>query len=352
MSSLSHTDQERILDYCLGQLSEQQAADVETLIKSNPKADHLFRGICISLRPLSMADLLEPCPDALAERTVARLLEKARPETNRLQELIADEQTRAATIKIPLWHRVTQIAAVAAVVIFGLSVAIPALRHARLQAYQKHCAAQLSAIGQGMMKYQNDNGQMPAITLASGSPWWQVGYQGEENHSNTRSVWLLASQGYVNPERFICPGRLQEMGELEFDNMAVSQLRDFPDKKYMNYSPRVCCSEGGTSIHPETILMADNNPMCDILYERVPTDYTRGFKFNVRLDENLLSINSRNHGGQGQNILTGNGAVTFITSRTLGANHDDIYALNDMRQGLELSGCELPSCATDTFLAP
>jgi hypothetical protein len=350
MSLLSHADQESILDYCLGQLEEDQVEAIENLIRTHPDAQALHQRIKTSLQPLSMAELLEPCPDDLAERTVMRLIEAAKPDSNRLQSLIADEQARAATIKVPLWHRLTQIAALAAVIVIGLSIAIPALKLARVQAYQRHCANQLGTIGLGMMSYQDDNGRLPAVSLASGSPWWQVGYQGEENYSNTRSVWLLASQGYVNPDSFVCPGRLQEMSEPEFESLSVTHLRDFPGKKYMNYSPRVCCNKETVAINAETVLMADNNPMCDVLYERTPTDYQQGFK--VVLDEKLLTMNSRNHADRGQNVLTGDGAVAFKTSRRFGSNQDDIYSLNGMRQGVELSGCELPDCLTDTFLAP
>lgn len=346
MSPLSHADREMILDYCLEQLPDETVSKVQELIRSHPEADELYQSIKSSLQPLSTADLLEPCPDALAELTVARLVDKAIPDTKRLQQLISDERSRVGTIKIPLWHRVTQIVAVAAIVVFALVVAMPMLRHARVQAYQARCAEQLGTIGQGMFDFQEDYGQLPAATVAAGSPWWQVGNQGPENHSNTRSVWMLASQGYVEPGKFVCPGRLQSMTPPDLAGMALDDLRDFPSKSYLNYSPRVCCSKSKATAAASTIIMADNNPLC----ERLPEDYSKGFQ--VCLDGEIMKANSRNHGGQGQNLLAGDGAVTFATSRYYGPEKDDIYTLESMSQGVEISGCEVPACSSDIFLAP
>jgi anti-sigma-K factor RskA len=346
MNPLSNTDREMILDYCLGQLSDAQVSDIEELIRTSPEAAQLHESIKSSLQPLSTAELLEPCPDALAELTVARLVRQSRSDTDRLQQLISEERERTATIKVPLWHRATQIVAVAAVVLFALSIAMPILQRARAQSYQARCSVQLGSIGQAMFAFRNDNGQMPVASFASGASWWQVGNQGIENHSNTRSVWMLASQGYVDPEKFICPGRLQTMTPPEFENMAFDRLRDFPNKSYLNYSPLVCCEKNARVIDGKTIIMADNNPLC----EGLPEDYTQGFQ--VRLDGELMQANSRNHDGQGQNLLAGDGSVTFATSRLYGPNRDDVYTLASMSPGEELNGCEVPACSSDIFLAP
>ncbi len=346
MSPLSDADREMILDYCLEKLPDEAVNKVQGLIRSHPEADELYQSIKSSLQPLNTADLLEPCPDALAELTVARLVENVKSDTQRLQQLISDERSRVATIKVPLWHRVTQIAAVAAIVVFALVVAVPMLKHARVQAYQARCAEQLGTIGQGMFDFQEDYGQLPAATVAAGSPWWQVGNQGLENHSNTRSVWMLASQGYVEPDKFVCPGRLQTMTPPELDESALDGLRDFPSKSYLNYSPRVCCNKSKATVAANTIIMADNNPLC----ERLPEDHSKGFQ--IRLEGEIMQANSRNHSGQGQNLLAGDGAVTFATSRHYGSEKDDIYTLKSMSQGVEMSGCEVPACSSDVFLAP
>jgi len=93
-------------------------------------------------------------------------------------------------------------------------------------------------------------------------------------------------------------------------------------------------------------LMADSNPIFENLPERL------SYEIKLRLNNKLLSINSINHNGRGQNILFGDGAVRFIKDRHIGIAADDIFTLQDMGRGFEVKGCEVPSCETDAFLAP
>ena len=72
----------------------------------------------------------------------------------------------------------------------------------------------------------------------------------------------------------------------------------------------------------------------------------------MRLSDKLLTINSINHNGRGQNILFGDGNVAFIKTRSIGITDDDIFTLHGMGRGFEVKGCEVPSCETDAFLAP
>jgi len=87
--------------------------------------------------------------------------------------------------------------------------------------------------------------------------------------------------------------------------------------------------------------MADWNP----LFEKLPDDYSK--QLNLRLNKQLLSLNSKNHNRRGQNILFGDGRVEFLKTRFIGT--DDIFTLQDTDV---YRGCEAPSCETDFFLAP
>jgi hypothetical protein len=87
--------------------------------------------------------------------------------------------------------------------------------------------------------------------------------------------------------------------------------------------------------------MADWNP----LFEKLPDDFSK--ELNLRLNKQLLSINSNNHKRRGQNVLFGDGRVEFMKTRFIGI--DDIFTLMDTDV---YQGCELPSCETDFFLAP
>ena len=94
------------------------------------------------------------------------------------------------------------------------------------------------------------------------------------------------------------------------------------------------------------LLFADLNPIA----ERLPSDYSAPFK--LRMSRDLLAANSRNHNRRGQNVLFYDGSVEFARRRRTSVSEDDIYALSNMADGVEVRGCEVPSCETDAFLAP
>ncbi len=105
----------------------------------------------------------------------------------------------------------------------------------------------------------------------------------------------------------------------------------YKDKSPKNYVPS------------QRALMADLNP----IFERLPKDYSNSFK--LQLNKDLSTLNSANHNHRGQNILFGDGAVKFEKIRHIGVAKDDIFTLQNTDT---YQGVEVPSCETDTFLAP
>jgi hypothetical protein len=65
-----------------------------------------------------------------------------------------------------------------------------------------------------------------------------------------------------------------------------------------------------------------------------------------------MRANSANHRGRGQNVLLNDGSVEFKKERHTSLSEDDIYILQDMSCGTEVTGCERPSCSEDFFLGP
>jgi hypothetical protein len=185
---------------------------------------------------------------------------------------------------------------------------------------------------------------MPEVARAEGAPWWKVAYPGEENHSNTRCVWLLVKGGYVKPVYFVCPAR-RRTSALQFATLQVEKYNDFPAREYITYSFQIRCPNAGKKTICRTI-MADLNP----LFEKLPKDYSKSLK--LRIDEEQLNLNSINHNRRGQNVLFGDGSAKFMKVRRIGITLDDIYMLQEMSPGCEVKGCETPSCETDAFCAP
>lgn len=346
MSSLNNAQKQLLFDYCLGLTTENETAEAEALISSSREASETCHKLRATLAPLDSVEV-QDCPDELAERTIARISSAADSSELRLQQLIAAEQKRPA-VKVRFWHNIGEMAAVAAIIIFLAGILFPPLSLARQKYWQQRCQMQLGNIFQGVTRYSADyDGKLPAVIGRPDTPWCRVGYQGQEDYSNTRSMWRLVKGGYVkNPADFVCPGRSQGRAS-QLDAAKVQSYNDFPARRYVTYSPRIICTKAanGFSLMREP-LMADLNP----IFENLPQEIT--YEIKLRLNDKSFSINSTNHRGHGQNVLFGDSHVQFIKIRLVGVTEDDIFTLREMQPGFEVKGCEVPSCDTDVFLAP
>lgn len=346
MTQLTNEQKQLIFDYTLRLTSTQETVEAEALISSDAEAAELHSRLKAVLAPLGTMES-NACPDELAERTVLRLKQLADSGHDRLEQLLAAEQVPEPTIKFGRWRNFSEVVAMAAVLMLIAAISIPSLGFARQKYRQHRCQMQLGNIFQGFSNYIDDHdGELPAVAMEEGSPWWKVGYQGNENHSNTRPVWLLVKNGYVKQVNFICPGR-PEKRKLRFADLQVQEYNDFPGRAYISFSFRIRCRQVPSSaLRGRKVLMADLNP----LSERMPRDYSQPFR--VRLSEELLKSNSINHNRKGQNVMFCDGCVKFEKTRHAGLSDDDMFTLREMCSGSEVNGCEIPSCETDAFLAP
>ena len=342
MTSLNNQQKQLLLDYCVGLTSETEKSEAQKLTAHNEEAAELHLEIAKALSPLDSIES-ESCPDYLAEGTIWRLTNAARASELKLQQLLAVEQTRSVA-KSFFWRNFGQLASAAAMIIFVAGIIIAPLTHMRQDYWQKYCQTQLQRIGQGINAYSADNeNKLPAVATTLGSPWWKVGYQGEENHSNTRHMWLLAKNNYVNPTDFVCPGARQGKA-IQLDPLQAKNYSDFPARRYVTYSFRIICKQPtDKNMLGQKVLIADLNP----LFERLPQNSANSL--DLQLSENQLNLNSSNHCRRGQNILFCNGSVEFVKTRQMGVLQDDIFTLRDTNV---YKGVETPSCETDAFLAP
>jgi len=343
MSSLSNEQKQLLFDYCLGLTSQEAAAEAEALISSNQEAAELHSKLKTSL---SLLDSLtpEPCPDELANRTVGRLNNLARSSQLRLEQLLTSEQARPVTTKSRIWWNLGKIAAAAAVILIIAGIFFPPLDLLRQNSRLYQCQMGLGRIYRGIQQYSSEhNSQLPAVATAPGAPWHKVGYQGKENYSATRNMWLLVKGRYAKPADFVCPGRRRKL-VIRLDPSQIQNYNDFPTRSYITYSIRIRCSKSTKPHLPSRkVLISDLSP----LFENLSEDYNK--PFSLELDRTLLTRNSINHKRRGQNILFSDGTVKFIKSRHTDISDDDIFTL----QGTTTyHGCETPSCESDTFLAP
>ncbi len=342
MTSLSGEQKQLLFDYCIGLTSEEEAAQAQSLISSNKEAAEIHAKLKSAFAPLESIKS-EPCPDDLVESTIQRL-NAARATQVKLQQLLATEQGRELAAASPFWPRLGKVLASAAVFIIGLSILLSSLGYARNRASQQQCAMNLSRIFGGLTQYASEHdGELPAVAAAAGEPWWKVGDQGRENHSNTRALWLLVQLNYNKAPDFVCSGSSRGK-PLQLDTSHLSQYHDFPGREYITYSFQIGCRQADSGkLICRRVLVADLSP----LFESLPDDYSKSLR--LTLNKELLTRNSINHKRRGQNVLYGDGRAEFIRTRHAGILEDDIYTL----QNVDIyEGREVPTCETDFFLAP
>jgi hypothetical protein len=342
---LKEEQKELIFEYCMGLANKEQSAEADHLIFSNAEAAEIHTKLQAALEPLEQVRF-ESCPDYLAEKTVSGLKEAERAGQERLESLLASEQVKTMKIKSSFYN-FGKVFAAAAVILFFAGVFFSWTNIIRSKAWKERCQMQLSGIYSGLQTYMSDHDdKMPSVGLKEGQPWWKVGYQGDENSSNTRRVWLLVKEGYIEDlSNFICPGNKQTRGlDLALSEIKIEKHQDFPTRWHITYSVRLRCPESSTeAINGQKVLIADLNP----LFENLPEDYSS--QLNLPMNEKLAKLNSINHNRKGQNVLFCDGAVEYNTKRHISNSKDDIYTLIDTEV---YRGTEVPSNDSDAFLAP
>ncbi|MFC1794467.1 hypothetical protein ACFL3Q_12865, partial [Planctomycetota bacterium] len=239
MTPLNNDQKQLLFDYCLGFTSSEQTAEAEALISSNEQANLIHSKIKAKLEPLSSIEP-ESCPDSLADRTVWRLNSLANSSHDQLQKLLASEQKRELTARNRFGTGFGRRLATAAVLMIVGSLMITTFKavsgYARHHSLRQQCQMQQSSIFQGLHNYISDNDdQPPTVATLAGAPWWKVGDQGTENHSNTRHIYLLVKEGYVKQAKFVCPAC--EYGEeIQMTPAQLSKFKDFPSRRYVTYS--------------------------------------------------------------------------------------------------------------------
>jgi prepilin-type processing-associated H-X9-DG protein len=344
MIPLNSEQKQLLFDYCIGLTSQEHTAEAEALVSANEQAAEIHSKMKATLAPFNSLEP-EPCPDDLAERTVLRLNNLAHSSQDRLQQLLAGEQTRAVAVKS--WRRLglSRRLATAAVLMIAGSILFTTLNYLRHNSWRQQCKTQQDSIFGGFNNYVLDHdGRRPAVAAAAGAPWWKLGYQGSENHSNTRNVYQLVKDGYVKPGCFVCPSCSKGRKAPQLTPSEIRTYRDFPDRSYITYSFQIICSKAGNArLLDRKVVMADMSP----LFEELPRDFKQPLK--LALTKRLLTWNSINHKRRGQNALFADGHVEFLRGRYIGISGDDIFTLQDTDV---YRGDEVPSCETDFFLAP
>jgi prepilin-type processing-associated H-X9-DG protein len=214
------------------------------------------------------------------------------------------------------------------------------------------CASNLRQIGQAILLYSNENrGAYPRTLwdLNKIEPTWGTPYEANPKlgaskkadpfdpknsdvapspNDVTAAMFLLLRTQDITSEVFICPSTgLDKFGfgggkntALHWTNWPGNKgIADHLSYSYQNpYPTKGAIARGwklNNSISAEFAIVADMNPGIDAL-----------IKVPLTAGEDAVRIgNSPNHGGEGQNVLYGDGHVEFQVTPYVGVAGDNIY---------------------------
>lgn len=220
-----------------------------------------------------------------------------------------------------------------------------------------HCASRLRQLGEAIRLYANDNkGEYPRTRHRVGAGVTQFtgagaanpfGDEGPADNDVTAALWLLVRNTDVNPEAFVCPSSSQEK---DGRAQAPDQLSNFSGPGVLSYSyahpyPDAMGMEKGYRLDSKLaagfVIMADRNECVD-RYANVSA--------GTATVKEILRMNSRNHEGEGQNVLFADGHVEWCTNPFVGVEMDHIYTRKGSTSGDPMG--QWPENALDTVLLP
>jgi prepilin-type N-terminal cleavage/methylation domain-containing protein/prepilin-type processing-associated H-X9-DG protein len=231
-----------------------------------------------------------------------------------------------------------------------ISILLPSLNRARETANRVKCASNLRQIGQAVLLYSNDNkGAYPRTLAASGTnvtPTWGTQAtntdpfltNGPSPNDVTAALFLLLRTQDITPEVFTCPSSNAEKWDfgggantaLNWSNWnSTSGVQRNLSYSYQNPYPNNNAISSGfklnNSITAEFAVASDINP-------GAPGDGDNGGNNdNVKAVTTTSSArdmkqgNSNNHDEDGQNILYGDGHVSFEQNPFVGVQRDNIF---------------------------
>lgn len=355
MSDLSKQDKEVILDFYFRCGTDEHISRGRDLIADHEEAAKLYADLADTLTNLD-AVKYEPCPDNLAALTVARLKHVAvEAQAQQYLENLLYEQSEGspvsakATTQRTFWKRIAVPAAMAAMLALVAGIWYPSFTNMRQNSWKIKCTANLMKVGSAMSAYTaSHNGFLPSVSIKAGDPWWKIGNQGKQNQSNTRHVWQLVKNNYLNGTEFSCPGR-EGSKPLDMNAEEIAAHNDFPSRNNINYSLMIMCEEAVKRQRSGrlTAFMADSNPIFENITAKGNSPDSSDEFTKIMLTREMKSMMSRNHKGRGQNVLFSGGSALFKNNRIV--LNDDIFTVKGKNT---YYGTELPCDENDIFLAP
>lgn len=295
---------------------------------------------------------------------------------------------------------------VVAIIALLISILLPSLSRARELAKRAVCSANLRGIGQSQHIYANDNDEWFPHSMylepqnlsthnATSVTFVQqlsLQYTLETSESNgnwqrvhpSRSLFLLIITGNTTPKQYICSssGETEDNLRNKVGNTETAaqpginrfDFRGYPNLSYGYQLPFGARGKPRIGMDPRMPICADKGPYFEAAGTVASTGHTTDQRrdsayapdFGGISDSELLklpndrwrSYNSRNHGGEGQNVLFVDDHVDFCKKPIVGVNYDNIftmqaaYTLRDTMEGDVPIDAFGPWTNTDSVIVP
>lgn len=218
-----------------------------------------------------------------------------------------------------------------------ISILVPAAQQALEAARRLNCRANLRGIHQALAMYEHDHeGRLPIAPGTEG----ELGAVGSARNLEpvattptavSATMWQILHHGGLDPKMFVCPStqhRTDAAGPLDPD------VWDFESADTLSYGIQYPYGQSTYLGRPLTSpslmpLLADRGPYGgdggDL--SGMPDTSPADIETWLADSGNRAKVNSRNHGGAGQNIVFADGHAEWRDRPTAGPRGDNIYTV-------------------------
>jgi type II secretory pathway pseudopilin PulG len=222
-----------------------------------------------------------------------------------------------------------------------IAILIPVLNSVREKSNRIKCASNLRQIGQAQFAYSVDSkGQYPrAYATGSGQPVYFFLFPDSwppESYANdvTAGIFLMVRSKILSVDVFLCPSSTEKRDVVMAGAKEIppTERSNFSDQKPFSWSVSYCFANQysplasadypeetkfrhSPSAPAENAIAADRNDARDRWRSTNPS----------APKSDMEAMNSRNHGGKGQNVLFNDGSVRWCDNPFVGYNRDNIY---------------------------
>lgn len=227
------------------------------------------------------------------------------------------------------------------ILFIGIAILLPSRSSHCSVSYRTMCASNLSGMYKSMYTYSITNRDRFYVAGEADSSAMAIGFQERERLPNakppvlsnnvTASLWSMVRDGSNATKGFICPssGDVPDPLTLRSDGTKAAFYRDtydFLERRNLSYSPINMYHVGasrfwGSTAPPDYVLMGDHNGTDH------PQRHTLSKTDGAKAKEIEARENSPNHGGEGQNLVFGDGHVVYHRDPFQGRGGDNVYAM-------------------------